>query len=102
LTSAWSQSAEIQCSRVLQRSSLSACRPVYGVIFLFKWQAGLDTPKAVTDEADIYFAKQVMSNACATQAILSILLNQDADKLDIGERLRQLRVRTVLLSIWHA
>jgi Ubiquitin carboxyl-terminal hydrolase, family 1 len=83
--------------RMYESSSPSVCRPVYGVIFLFKWQAGMDKPRDVTHEADIYFAKQVMNNACATQAILSILLNQDSNKLDIGERLRQLRVRTALL-----
>jgi ubiquitin carboxyl-terminal hydrolase L5 len=62
------------------------------VIFLFKWQGVESKPNKPEHDARIYFANQTINNACATQAILSILLNQDAEVLDIGERLRQLRV----------
>jgi hypothetical protein len=67
---------------------------VYGLIFLFKWQPDLKTNKpAIEENAPVYFAQQIINNACATQAMLSILLNQSDTELEIGEQLKQLRVR---------
>ena len=62
--------------------------PVYGVVFLFKWTRETninhttDKPKDGTydtsaTENGVFFAAQTIQNACGTQAILSVILNQD-------------------------
>ncbi|KAK2165522.1 hypothetical protein LSH36_49g07011 [Paralvinella palmiformis] len=65
-------------------------RPIHGLIFLFKWKAD-DEPQGslVMDNRldKIFFAKQVINNACATQAILSILLNCSHPNLELGKDL---------------
>ena len=66
--------------------------PVYGLIFLFKYMQNSGyKPNVLTDwDNDLFFAKQEVQNACATQAILGILLN-NTDKLDIGPTLNELK-----------
>ena len=66
--------------------------PVYGLIFLFKYMQKSDYKPNVlsTWDEDLFFAKQEVQNACATQAILGILLN-NTDKLDIGPTLTELK-----------
>ncbi|SAL98073.1 hypothetical protein [Absidia glauca] len=71
----------------LDDESMAELKPVYGLIFLFKWVNGQPQP-VMTDSGPtdhIFFANQVITNACATQAILSILLNRD--DIDLGEEL---------------
>jgi ubiquitin carboxyl-terminal hydrolase L5 len=66
--------------------------PVYGLIFLFKYMKNSGyKPNVLTSwDKDLFFAKQEVQNACATQAILGILLN-NTDKLDIGPTLKELK-----------
>lgn len=44
-------------------------RPVHGLVFLFKYQSApaLETPPAAADDSRVFFAQQVIPNACATQ-----------------------------------
>jgi len=67
---------------------------VHGLIFLFKWQSrsgeketeGSGTPLTGDDVPEgLYFAKQVTHNACATQAILSVLFNAPNSITEEGE-----------------
>ena len=66
--------------------------PVYGLLFLFKYMhnSGYKPNVLSSWDPDLFFAKQEIQNACATQAILGVLLN-NTDKLDIGPTLKELK-----------
>ncbi|PFH38252.1 ubiquitin carboxyl-terminal hydrolase, family 1 protein [Besnoitia besnoiti] len=81
-------------------------RKVFGFVFLFNWtkdaagkaSGGVADEDVVMDEAeaasqcppDLFFAKQVIENACASQAILSILVNKRDEIKEIGPTLTAL------------
>ena len=72
-------------------------RPIYGVIFLFKYPTGekpSDTPRDGSFDYEaaenLFFAAQTIQNACGTQALLSVLLNKEGE-VEIGEGLREFR-----------
>jgi ubiquitin carboxyl-terminal hydrolase L5 len=82
----------------------------HGLIFLFKWTRAAN--EGLTDKYEmispdelairapsLFFAKQVVQNACATQAILSILMNIDegteaSRAFKMGEALTDLKAFT--------
>jgi len=76
----------------LDDSLLSDLQPVYGLIFLFKWQPDPDRKGTFVPGADVFFARQVITNACATQAILNILFNQK--DVSLGNELINFREHT--------
>ncbi|KAH8371310.1 hypothetical protein KR093_006850 [Drosophila rubida] len=72
----------------LDSESFKDLEPIHGLIFLFKWvQEDEPAGKVVFDRDHIFFAKQVINNACATQAILSLLLNLNHEDIKLGETL---------------
>lgn len=80
----------------IDTAELLQLHPLYGVIFLFKWPragapaAQTDTSKPLDGSYDyvaadrLFFAAQVIQNACATQALLALLLNHDASAASAG------------------
>lgn len=82
---------EVQELWDLEDSSFNKLSPMYGLIFLFKWDKELQSSVAdnVLEEVPdgVFFAKQMINNACGTQAIISILLN-NKDKIELGDTLK--------------
>jgi len=89
----------------LDADTIRSLSPVYGVIFLFKWVSGQSrdssSPQDGTFDPDatengLFFAAQTIQNACGTQAVLSVILNQDvaspdSSSIDIGPELRDFK-----------
>lgn len=75
----------------IDASSLRQFSPLYGVVFLFKYgkidrQYASDGNKPLKGSYDpkyqekgIFFARQTVQNACATQAVVNVLMNSPAD-----------------------
>ncbi|MCQ2820559.1 MAG: hypothetical protein MJ252_25115 [archaeon] len=83
----------VQVEEILDLDTLEQNKePVYGLIFLFKYvsNSGYKPNILTTYDPDLYFARQIITNACATQAILAILMN-NSDKIDIGPTLTELK-----------
>jgi hypothetical protein len=51
----------------LDRESMEEMKPVHGLIFLFRWRGEKDDRATVESDPDVFFASQMISNACATQ-----------------------------------
>ncbi|CAH8830616.1 unnamed protein product [Trichobilharzia szidati] len=83
----------LECEEVYDLYETSSVSDAYGFIFLFSYDDKQENMgKVILDENSkgIFFAKQTISNACATQAIINILLNID-DKVPIGPTLSQFK-----------
>jgi len=78
----------------LEPEQFESLKPVHGLIFLFKWVPDDEPAGSIVRDTrleKIFFAKQVISNACATQAILSILLNCKHPDLTLGQTLTEFK-----------
>uniref|UniRef100_A0A914H2E9 Ubiquitin carboxyl-terminal hydrolase n=1 Tax=Globodera rostochiensis TaxID=31243 RepID=A0A914H2E9_GLORO len=63
---------------------LSNYKPIYGLIFLFKWRPGEELEGVSLPDAPVYFAQQVITNACASQALINLLLNVSSSDVQLG------------------
>lgn len=86
-------------------SLLEALKPIYGLIFLFKYVDTSGTSAQTSDDATtgrpvedvpFYFAHQVINNACATMALLNAAMNIESpvegiSKVQLGGELEGLK-----------
>lgn len=82
----------------LDAQELEAQQPVFGLIFLFQWGRSpqpAGQPGSGGREAGLFYAKQVVQDACASQALLSVLLNlEPTHQASIGAALEAFRGAT--------
>jgi hypothetical protein len=75
------------------RTDVGLCdRPVHGLIFLFKYNVDKPLPRPQPPaelDPSVYYATQVIENACGTQAILNVLMN--VPHVDLGAELNNFR-----------
>ncbi|CAB9506551.1 terminal hydrolase calypso [Seminavis robusta] len=81
--------------------TLHSTGAVYGLIFLFKWESKKNKPPAspsakprepLSEDVippNLFFAHQTMTNACATQAILSVVMNAGLTPEQLGPTLAE-------------
>lgn len=63
---------------------------IYGFIFLFRYAKNTEQRQTLTDfDPDLFYARQVITNACGTQALLSVVLN--IPDLEMGEKLKEIK-----------
>ncbi|ODM18330.1 hypothetical protein SI65_06201 [Aspergillus cristatus] len=64
-------------------------KPVYGLIFLFRWREDDPEKQEPSCPEGIWFANQTASNACASVALLNIVNNIEG--IELGENLQQFK-----------
>ncbi|KAL8953626.1 MAG: hypothetical protein Q9222_000552 [Ikaeria aurantiellina] len=64
-------------------------RPIYGLVFLFKWREEDPDKQEASCPEGIWFANQTVTNACASVALLNIVNN--IPRLKLGEPLEQFK-----------
>ncbi|KAI9680777.1 MAG: hypothetical protein M1817_004217 [Caeruleum heppii] len=64
-------------------------KPVYGLIFLFRWKEEDNDTQEVFCPEGVWFANQTSPNACASVALLNIVNN--VPNLELGEQLQRFK-----------
>ncbi|CAG9574508.1 putative ubiquitin carboxyl-terminal hydrolase [Leishmania major strain Friedlin] len=75
---------------MLDSSMLEQYEHVYALVLLFKWQSSEQASPlgTVVKDAPVFFAKQVIHNACATLAIMNTLCNYP-DQVELGPKVQR-------------
>ncbi|KAL1995365.1 hypothetical protein VTN49DRAFT_1552 [Thermomyces lanuginosus] len=68
-------------------------KPVYGLIFLFRWREDDPGKQEAICPDGLWFANQTAPNACASVALLNIVNN--VDDIDLGDQLRNFKEFTM-------
>ncbi|KAI3339337.1 ubiquitin carboxyl-terminal hydrolase [Ustulina deusta] len=75
-------------------------KPVYGFIFLYEWTNEDESNEARQDcPPNLWFGNQTTANACATVALMNIIMNTHA--VEFGAELEEFRDMTKLLPPPH-
>lgn len=61
---------------------------IHGLVLLFKYK-GAKREVNYQQESGLYFAQQVVHNACATQALINIIMNRREDGVTLGSTLQE-------------
>ncbi|KAE8148812.1 ubiquitin carboxyl-terminal hydrolase [Aspergillus avenaceus] len=64
-------------------------KPVYGLIFLFRWREDDPEKQEASCPEELWFANQTVSNSCASVALLNIVNNIDG--IQLGENLQRFK-----------
>ncbi|KAK2747270.1 hypothetical protein FQN57_002168 [Myotisia sp. PD_48] len=64
-------------------------QPLYGLIFLFRWQEDDPSKQEQSCPPGVWFANQTVNNACATVALLNIINNVDG--IELGPELQSFK-----------
>uniref|UniRef100_A0A7N9AZM0 Ubiquitin carboxyl-terminal hydrolase n=1 Tax=Mastacembelus armatus TaxID=205130 RepID=A0A7N9AZM0_9TELE len=94
MSSSGCKGAQVEEIWSMEPENFDNLKPVHGLIFLFKWQPGEEPAGSIVQDSrldHIFFAKQVINNACATQAIVSVLLNCSHPDMLLGDTLTEFR-----------
>ncbi|KAK1146704.1 hypothetical protein N8T08_002777 [Aspergillus melleus] len=68
-------------------------KPVYGLIFLFRWREDDPNKQEASCPEGLWFANQTASNACASVALLNIVNNIEG--IELGENLQHFKEFTM-------
>jgi ubiquitin carboxyl-terminal hydrolase L5 len=91
------KNAQVEELICLEDDFLYQIQPIFGLIFCFKMAEEKEKREVLKEyDPSLFYAEQVINNACATQAILSILMN--CPHVDVGEELGNLKNFTVGMS----
>jgi ubiquitin carboxyl-terminal hydrolase L5 len=71
-------------------------KPVYGLIFLFRYQAEDAGEQGEDSPSNVWFANQVANNSCATVALLNMVYN--VPSIQLGHELSSFKEQTALMK----